>query len=88
MTVPFTIMATPISPITMTASLHQFGTACQSIVFYIYQLFLELVYLYHLLLAGVAVMDIEQNKNHDEDEQLRLTTEKVRSQNVTAYDVL
>ena len=30
-------------------------------------------------------MDIEQNKNHDEDEQLRLTTEKVRSQNVTAY---
>ena len=56
---------------------HQFRTACQRIIFNIYQFLLQLVYLNLLLLTGIAVVDIEDDEYHNQYQQLRLTTEKV-----------
>ena len=70
------------------ASFQQLRTACQCIVFDVDQFFLQPVNFYQLLLSGVSVVDIEDDKHHDEHNQLALAAEEVSSQNVASDDVL
>ncbi len=59
----------------------------QGIVLDVYQLFFKVVYLYQLQLAFVTVVDVNNDKHHDKEQQSGLTAEEVCGQNVASYDV-
>lgn len=65
---------------------HQFRTSCQCIIFYVDQFFFQLIYFDLLLLACVAIMNVENDEHHNQYQQFSLAAKKVGSQNITSQN--
>lgn len=55
---------------------HQFRTSCQCIIFYVDQFFFQLIYFDLLLLACVAIMNVENDEHHNQYQQFSLAAKK------------
>ena len=70
----------------LSALLHQFRASCEGVVLDVDQFFFQPIYFYQLLLGGVSAVYMEDNKEQNYNQQLRLSSQKVVYQDVARED--